>query len=397
MSHPLQDPAFFHDPYPTFAALRSSSPVRHLPAADGRSSYLVTGYAEARAAFADPRLSKDTARFFAGRESSRNLHPAVSQSMLATDPPRHHRLRSLAAKAFTPGAVERLRPYIERVAEELLDRWVPGEPTDAIEGFAAPLPVTVICQLLGVPEPDRPAVRAWSNELFAAGRPDRIDAASHAVAEYLAELLAAKRRAPDDSLLTELIRAREGAAQLSEDELVSLAVLLLVAGHETTTNLIGNGLLALLQHPGALRRLREEPALAATAVDELLRYDSPVSTATFRFTTEALTLGGIDIPPGCPVLIAPGAANRDPRHFTAPDQLDLTRDARGHLAFGHGIHRCLGSALARAEGEIAFRACASRFPDLRLAVPATELAWRHTRLMRGLSALPVLPVRRPSS
>ncbi|WP_441247866.1 cytochrome P450 family protein [Kitasatospora sp. McL0602] len=387
----LQDPAFFQNPYPTYAALRSASPVQKVPAGGGRSSYLVTGYTEARQAFTDPRLSKDTARFFAGKDTGRNLHPAVSRSMLATDPPQHTRLRSLVTKAFTPGAVRRLRPYIESLAGELLDQWAPGEQTDVIESLAVPLPVTVICQLLGVPEADRSSLRAWSNELFAAGQPERIDAASHAVAGYLADLVAAKRRVPDDNLLSDLIRARDGEDKLSEDELVSLAVLLLVAGHETTTNLIGNGLLAMLQEPDALRRIREHPVLADVAVDELLRLDSPVSMATFRFTTEAITLGGTDIPAGSPVVIAPGAANRDPARFVEPDRLDLDRDTKGHLAFGHGIHRCLGAPLARVEGEIAFRSVAERFPRLRLAVPSTELRWRHTRLMRGLESLPVLP------
>lgn len=391
MNNPLQDPGFFRNPYPTFAALRSTSPVQQVPGGGGRSSYLVTGYAEARAAFTDPRLSKDTAAFFAGKDTGRHLHPAVSRSMLATDPPRHTRLRSLVTKAFTPGAVTRLRPYITAVTDELLDAWVPGEPADAIGSLAVPLPVTVICHLLGVPDADRAAVRTWSNELFAAGRPERIDAASHAVADYLADLIAAKRRTPDDSLLNDLIRARDGADRLSEDELVSLAVLLLVAGHETTTNLIGNGLLALLQTPDSLHRLRDEPGLADAAVDELLRYDSPVSTATFRFATETVTLGGTEIPAGSPVLIAPGAANRDPARFPHPDRLDLDRDTTGHLAFGHGIHRCLGAPLARAEGVIAFRTIAARYPDLHLAVPTGELEWRHTRLTRGLVALPVRP------
>ncbi|MEY9948559.1 cytochrome P450 [Kitasatospora sp. GAS1066B] len=391
MSNPLQDPAFFQDPYPTFAALRSSAPVMKMPGGQGRPSFLVTGYAEARAAFADSRLSKDTAVFFAGKDTGRRLHPAVSHSMLATDPPQHTRLRHLVTKAFTPGAVARLRPYIESVVDKLLDQWTPGEQTDAIESFAVPLPVTVICQLLGVPEPDRADVRVWSNELFAAGQPERIDSASHTIADYLADLIAAKRRTPDGSLLTDLIRARDGADRLSEDELLSLAVLLLVAGHETTTNLIGNGLLAVLQAPGSLDRLRKEPELVDAAVDELLRFDSPVSMATFRFATEAISLGGVEIPAGSPVLIAPGAANRDPAQFSEPDGLDLDRNTKGHLAFGHGIHRCLGAPLARAEGEIAFRAIATRFPRLRLAVPSAELQWRHTRLMRGLETLPLLP------
>ncbi|MFD7714854.1 cytochrome P450 [Streptomyces sp. NPDC059814] len=390
MTDPLQDPRFFQDPYPAYARLRDTAPVQRVPTgSDGRYSFLVTGYAEARAAFADPRLSKDTARFFAGRPSRRDLHPAVSRTMLASDPPRHTRLRRLVSKAFTTGSVERLRPYIQSVTDGLLDEWTPGGQADLVAGLAAPLPVTVICRLLGVPEADRPAVSAWSDELFAAGEPDRIDAASHALAEYLTALIAAKRRAPDGSLLHDLVLARDGEDRLGEDELLSLAVLLLVSGHETTTNFIGNAALALLQDPGSLARLLDEPETFDGALDELLRFDSPVGIATFRYSTEALTLGGTTIPAGVPVLISPGAANRDPARFVGPDGLDLGRDAGAHLAFGHGIHRCLGAPLARAEGEIALRTLFTRFPRLRLAVPAQEPDRRRTRLMRGLRSLPV--------
>ncbi|MFF3765349.1 cytochrome P450 [Streptomyces sp. NPDC001922] len=388
--NPLQDPRFFRAPYETYARLRSTAPVQKIPAgSEGRHSYLVTGYAEAREAFADPRLSKDTARFFADQPTRRTLHPAVSQSMLAGDPPQHTRLRRLVTKAFTPGAVDRLRPYIQGVTDELLGQWAPGERADLVAGLAGPLPVAVICRLLGVPDADRAEVRTWSNDLFSAGEPDRVDTASHAVANYMAGLIASKRRSPDGSVLQDLIQARDGADRLSEDELVSLAVLLLVAGHETTTNFIGNAALALLQSPESLTRLRHEPDLLEAVLDELLRFDSPVGIATFRYTTEAMCLGGVAIPPGVPVLIAPGAANRDPHRFTDPDELDLDRDAGGHLAFGHGIHRCLGAPLAKAEGHIALRALITRFPDVRLAISADELEWRRTRLMRGLKSLPV--------
>ncbi|MEU4359350.1 cytochrome P450 family protein [Streptomyces virginiae] len=390
MTNPLQDPSFFQDPYPTFAELRGAAPVQKVPTgSDGHYSYVVTGYAEAREAFADPRLSKDTGRFFAGRPPARNLHPAVSRSMLATDPPQHTRVRKAVGPAFTAGPVARLRPYITDVVDELLSDWEPGGQADLVASLAVPLPVTVICELLGVPGGDRSMVAQWSNDLFAAGRPDRIDSASHSLAGYMAELVASKRSTPDGRLLHDLL-VRSGEGQVTEAEVVSLAVLLLVAGHETTTDFIGNALLALMQHPDALARLREAPELIPTALDELLRFDSPVSIATFRHSTEALTLGGTDIPAGVPVLIAPGAANRDPAAFARPDRLDLAREATAHLAFGHGIHRCLGAPLARAEGEIALRALLTRFPAIRLAVPGEDLRWRQTRLMRGLEALPVL-------
>ncbi|MFF7178488.1 cytochrome P450 [Streptomyces sp. NPDC008121] len=391
MTDPTQDPRFLQDPYPAYAAMRSTCPVQPMSGSGGRLSYLVTGYTEAREALGDARLSKDTAVFFADKQSRRRLHPAVAHNMLAGDPPQHTRLRTLVTKAFTTGAVAGLRPFIARVADELLDRWPIGEPFDFVAGLAVPLPVIVICELLGVPQADRSDVQRWSAQLFAAGEPDVIDSASHSMADYMTGLIAAKRRDPGSSLLDRLISARDGDDHLSEEELVSLAVLLLVAGHETTTNALGNVLLALFQHPGELNRLRTHPNEIPAALDELLRFDSAVSTATFRFTTEAITLGGTDIPVGVPVQVVLGAANRDPKRFPEPDRLDLGRDATAHLVFGHGIHRCVGAPLAKAEVEIALRAVLTRFPGIRLAVPASQLQWRRTRLVRGLESLPVLP------
>ncbi|WP_329454800.1 cytochrome P450 family protein [Streptomyces sp. NBC_01497] len=379
-------------PYAVHDHAHSGGPVREVPNGQGRTcSYLVTGYDAARQALADPRLSKDTQVFFAANPGGRDLHPALSRTMLATDPPGHTRLRALVTKAFTTGAVSRLRPRVQQLTDDLLDRWPsgPGGEVDVVEALAVPLPVAVICELLGVPESDRPDVRRWSAALFAAGAPATTDAASHAVASFMARLIAAKREAPGRSLLDGLIAARAGDDRFTEDELVSLACLLLVAGHETTTNLIGNAFLALLLRPAAGSRLRENPDRIAGALDELLRFDSPVSTATFRHATEPLTLAGTDIPAGAPVLIALGAANRDPRRFADPGQLDLDRDAGGHLAFGHGIHRCLGAPLARAEAEIALRSVLARFPGCRLAVRPEQVRWRTTRLVRGPASLPV--------
>lgn len=392
MSDAAEEPRFFQDPCTAYDRLRSAGPVQQVPGGpEERPGYLVTGYAEARKALADPRLSKDLKAFFAGRPPRRDLHPAVARTMLATDPPRHTRLRALVTKAFTTGAVTRLRPYIQEVTDALLDRWpTEGGEADAVTGLAQPLPVTVISELLGVPEADRPDLRRWSADLFAAGRPDRIDAASHAVAGYMSGLIAGKRRRPGTTVLDDLIAARDGDDRLAEDELVSLAVLLLVAGHETTTDFIGNALLTLLRHPDALARLREDPESVPAALDELLRHDGPVSIATFRYTTEPFVLGDTTVPEGTPVLVSPAAANRDAARFPEPDRLDLDRDAGGHLAFGYGIHRCLGAPLARAEAEIALGSVLTRFPALRLAGDPGGLEWRRTRLMRGLVSLPVL-------
>ncbi|MFJ8768919.1 cytochrome P450 family protein [Streptomyces clavifer] len=391
MTDPTQDPRFLQDPYPTYAAMRSTCPVQPVPAGSGgRTSYLVTGYAEAREALGDARLSKDTAAFFAGKGSQRRLHPAVAHTMLASNPPQHTRLRKLVTKGVHNRSRTELRPFIAQVTEELLDQWPVGEQFDFVAGLAVPLPILVICELLGVPEEGRSDIQRWSAELFAAGRPDVVDAASHSMADYMTSLIAAKRLSPGTSLLDRLISARDGDDHLSEEELISLAVLLLVAGHETTTNFLGNAVLALLQHPAQLHRLRENPDDVPAVLDELLRFESPVSTATFRFTTEAIRLGGTDIPAGVPVLVALGAANRDPKRFPSPDILDLKRDTAAHLSFGHGIHRCVGAPLAKAEAEIVLRMILTRFPEVRLAVPSDRLAWRHTRLVRGLASLPVL-------
>ncbi|MEW2399989.1 cytochrome P450 [Streptomyces sp. NPDC046862] len=389
MSNPLQNPEFFANPYPAYAELRGSCPVQKIRTGRTTTSYLVTGYAEARAAFTDPRLSKNATAFFADKPSQRNLHPALSQTMLDSDPPEHTRMRRLVTKAFSTATVQRLRPYIQQVTDELIDAFLPHGRADLVEEFAVPLPVTVICEMLGVPEQDHKAIREWSAELFAAGHPDRIDAATHTLADYMTDLVQAKRRTPDSGLLADLLAARDNGDQLSESEVVSLGLLLLVAGHETTANFIGNAVLALFQHPQALNRLRDHPDLLNGAVDELLRYDNPVNIATFRYTTKAITLGGVHIPAGEPVLISPTAANRDPDRFPVPNRLDLDRDAVRHLAFGRGIHRCVGAPLARAEADIALTTLLRRCPNLQLATPAEQLQWRPTRLVRGLESLPV--------
>ncbi|OEJ34146.1 cytochrome P450 family protein [Streptomyces subrutilus] len=386
---PLRDPRFFADPYPAYDRLREGCPVQRIPTGSGgHHAYLITGHAEAREAFTDPGLSKDTARFFADRPSNRDLHPAISRNMLASDPPAHTRHRRVATRLFTTGRVRELRPFITRVVDELMTGWRPGTDIDLVADLAIPLPVTVVCELLGVPEADRATLAARSHDLFDATDTARVDAASHHIGDYLTDLIDTARANPADGPLHSLLRdCDEGG--LDRDETVSLAALLLVAGHETTTHFIGNAVLALLRHPDALDRLRRDPDLISAALDELLRFDSPISVATFRHSTRDLRVGGIDIPAGYPVLISPGAANRDPSTFPAPNHLNLDRDATAHLSFGHGIHRCPGAPLARAEAETALRTLLTRFPNTRLTIPADSLTWRQTRLTRGLTALPL--------
>ncbi|MGK4581720.1 cytochrome P450 family protein [Kitasatospora sp. HPMI-4] len=389
---PFADPEFYRDRYPTYAALRGRSPVLRIPLGGSAGpAVAVTGYEQARQALSAD-LSKDTAAYFADRPSGRSLHPAVAHTMLHTDPPAHTRLRRLVVRAFTSSTVDGLRPCIRHLAEHQTKSWEPGSEVDLIADLAGPLPVAVICQLLGVPVADWGVVRALSTDLFATGDNSRIDAASHDLADYMVQLIATKRSRPDQALLSGLIAVRDADGdRLSEEELVSLGLLLLLAGHETTTAAIGNAVLALLQNPAELEGLRAHPHLIPAAVDELLRYDAPVSIATWRHAAHTVQLGEVEVAAGTPVLVSPGAANRDPGKFTDPDRLDLRRpDAASHLSFGHGIHRCLGAPLAHAEIETTLQVLLKRFPDLRLAVPADELRWRHSRLIRGLESLPVL-------
>lgn len=316
--------------------------------------------------------------------------------MLDSDPPRHTRLRRLVARAFTARRVESLRPRVQQITDELLDAMAarPDRRADLIAAFAAPLPMTVICELLGVPGLDRQRFRSWSGEIVAPL--NGVGADPRAVEEmtaYLLELVAAKAEDPGEDLLSALIRTRdEDGGRLSPDELIGMAFLLLVAGHETTVNLIGNGVRALLAHPDQLAALRADPdALIDGAVEEMLRYDGPVQHATYRFAATDLELGGVSIEAGSSVLVALAAADRDPARFAhpGPDVFDIRRTGPGHLAFGHGIHFCLGAPLARMEARIAVRALLDRFPDLAEAPDAGPPDWLPGSLMRGVTRLPL--------
>jgi cytochrome P450 len=392
------DADFFADPYSLYARLRAENPVARARTPVGLPVWVVTRYDDARRALNDPRLAKNAAGFAQVLER----HPLpperqavfaqeLSQHMLSSDPPDHTRLRKLVSRAFTMHAIAAMRPRIEAIAAGLADQMAAGPPeVDLLDAFAFPLPMSVICDLLGVPDAERTTFRRWSNTLLSsdgdgAGR----TAAGMAMAQYLSALVAEKRARPADDMLSAIVAASEDADRLSADETVSMAFLLLVAGHETTVNLIGNGLLALLRSPDRLEELRADPELIPRAVEEFLRFDGPVNLATFRHTTEAVDIGGVTIPPGEVVLVALASADRDPGHFPAADDLDLHRDAAGHLAFGFGLHHCLGAPLARLEGDVAFRTLLARFPDLALAVEPDELSWRASILMRGLTRLPV--------
>lgn len=391
------DAAFFADPHARYAQLREERPVARAVTPVGLPVWLVTRYDDARAALADPRLAKDSDGFAAVIERQQLPPEAqavfaqeLSRHMLSSDPPDHTRLRKLVGRAFTVRAIAGLRPRVEAIAAGLADRMAAGpDEVDLLDAFAFPLPMAVICELLGVPEGERTSFRRWSNTLLTSdGAVEARTAAGMSMATYLTALVEEKRARPAGDMLSAIVAAAEDADRLSADETVSMAFLLLVAGHETTVNLIGNGVLALLRRPDRLAELRADPALVPAAVEEFLRLDGPVNLATFRHTTEPVPIGGTTIPAGEVVLVSLASANRDPAHVVAPDELDWHRQV-GHLAFGHGIHHCLGAPLARLEGEVAFRTLLDRFPDLALAADPDELTWRQSILMRGLTRLPV--------
>jgi cytochrome P450 len=382
---------YFQDPLAYFARMRAEAPVTPVTTPGGGRTWLVTRYAEVRAALADPRLHKEWATKLQPADSSADpVFGYLSVHLLNMDPPGHTRLRKLVTKAFTARRVAALRPRIEAITSSLLDEMARADHVDLIESFAFPLPITVICELVGVPAADRDRFQAWSHAVVSSVvSPEEFRDAAAGMYHYFTGLVAAKRRSPADDLVSALIAARDDEDSLDERELIAMLFLLLIAGHETTTNLIASGTLALLTHPAELARLRATPALLPGAVEELLRYSNPLNHATERFTLEPVSIGGVTIPAREWVLCVTSSANRDPARFTDPDRLDLGRDASGQLAFGHGIHYCLGAPLARLEGEIAFGALLSRFPALSLAVPVDRLRWRPSSLIHGLEVLPV--------
>jgi len=379
---------FRRDPHPVYAQLRAHRPVHRvrLPEEDGgQESWLIVGYEEARAALADPRLAKDGTRIgFMSLDEE-----LIGKHLLSADPPQHTRLRSLITRAFTTRRVAELQPRIQQITDELLDTMLPQGRADLIESFAYPLPITVICELLGVPEIDRTEFRKISNDVVVPTSAESLRDAFVRLADYLDDLIESKRGAgPGTDLLSELIRTTaEDGDRLSPDELRGMAFVLLVAGHETTVNLITNAVHALLTHPDQLAALRADMNLLDGTVEEALRYEGPVESATDRFAAEPLEIAGVQIEKGEWVRIGLAAADRDPGRFPTPDGFDIRRDSRGHVAFGHGIHHCLGAPLARLETRVALRSLLERAPGL--ALDGQPGAWLPGVLMRGVRSLPV--------
>ena len=384
-------PEFYQDPHALYEQLREEGPVRRVVMPDGRPGWLVTDYDDARALLADPRLSKEAAGLVQllppGLEGP-FISPLLA-NMLFADPPDHTRLRRLVSRAFTSRAIERLRPRIERAADELLAGLPRDGRADLVGHYALPLPVIVICELLGVPAADRAAFRQWTLGFVTDIAPAEMARINEEMTAYLRALIAAKTQSPGEDLLSELAQVTDEGGGLSPQEILSMAFLLLTAGFETTVNLIANGLLALLRHPEQLALLRSDGSLLPGAVEEFLRYDGPVHTATLRFTVEPVAVGKTEIPAGQLVFISLLAANRDAARFSRPDQLDITRESGRHLTFGHGIHHCIGAPLARLEGEIAIGRLLARCPGLRLDADPASLRWHDGVLMHGLHSLPV--------
>ncbi|WP_405807990.1 cytochrome P450 [Streptomyces sp. NBC_00210] len=397
---------FATDPYPAYTWLRENSPVHRTTLPSGVEAWLVTRYADAKQALADQRLSKNPAHHDEpAHAKGRTGIPGERKADLMThllniDPPDHTRLRRLVSKAFTPRRVAEFAPRVQELTDRLIDGFVAKGEADLIHEFAFPLPIYAICDMLGVPREDQDDFRDWAGMMIRHGGGPRGGVARSVkkMRGYLAELIHRKReglrQGGDDDLISGLIRASDHGEHLTENEAAAMAFILLFAGFETTVNLIGNGVYALLCNPDQRHRLQAsldagESGLLATGVEELLRYDGPVELATWRFATEPLVIGGQEIAAGDPVLVVLAAADRDPERFAEPDTLDLSRRDNQHLGYGHGIHYCLGAPLARLEGQTAIATLLRRMPDLRLAGDPADLRWRGGLIMRGLRTLPV--------
>jgi len=405
----IDEDAYFRNPSAFFSHLRETQPVAAVQMPDYGRMWVVTRYADVRAGLADPRLAKDLHHWPTGPRAWPSQAVNLHAHMLHRDPPDHTRLRGLIQKAFTPRRIAQLRPRTVEITTALLDDMASagggGDVVDLLTRFARPLPITVLSELLGVAEADRAWIEVAVVDYDIRKDRERI---TRELAVYFTDLIAAKRAEPGDDLVSALVRVRDDtdaadnaadtvahntadnpSAGLTDTELLSGVFQLVMAGFDTTVNLIASGTLALLTHPEQLARLREESSLLPAAIEELLRYTNPLNHATDRFTTTDVTIGDVTIPTGEWVLLATSSANADPERFPDPDRLDFGREPGGHVSFGHGIHYCLGAPLARMEAEVAFGALIERFPKLSLAAAPEDLRWRPGSLMHGLEALPV--------
>ncbi len=385
-----------------YARARVEDPVfRAIGPVSGNPFWFLTRYDDCVKALKHPRigknlranLTKDEADRYVGEaQSDDDPFEVVNYHLLNMDPPDHTRLRALVHKAFTPRMVDNLRPRIHQIADELLDEMASHDELDLLARYAFPLPITVIAEMLGVPAADRDRFRDWSNTILFSTDPDEAVPRVMEFAMYMQEMIDARQAEPRDDLISALVQAEEAGDKLDRMELMSMIFLLLVAGHETTVNLIGNGMLALIEHPAEMARLRagiDDDELLRSAIEEMLRYNGPVETTTFRVAFEDIDFGDAVIPRGEAVMVALLAANRDPAVFPEPNRFDITRQPNRHIAFGSGIHYCVGAPLARLEGQIAIRSLVKRFPRLTLAVDFDDLVWSENLLLRGMKSMPV--------
>lgn len=382
-----------------YAKLREEAPVCGVRLGSGIYAWLLTRYDDIVAALKDERLANDRRNAPTRNRPKReqllyHMFGALNRSMLASDAPDHARLRGLVQKAFTAGRVEQMRSRIESLTEQFLEAPLRRGHLDVVRDYALPLPTTIIAEMLGVPESDRERFHHWSDAILTLNAMEvlgMLRAAPFVVKfrSYIRKMVRLRRQQPQDDLIGALVQAEEAGDRLSEDELVAMIFLLLIAGHETTVNLIANGTLALLENPAEMERLRAQPELMASAVEELARYQSPLEFGNVRWARTAIKMDGVPVAAGDPLLLSLASANRDPQQFESPDKLDLTRSPNRHLAFGQGAHYCVGAILARMEGQIALTNLLRHCPDLRLAVPRERLRWRKSLVLRGLESLPV--------
>ena len=394
------DGQFVANPFPMFAQMRSMGAVVQvpLPFGDGTNkAWMVTRMEEAVQVLKDKRFTVDRSVIDPGDSSRQRAEQAgnppdfLANSMISVDEPDHRRLRGLVSKAFTPKYISSLRPSIQHIADELLDKVQHQGSMDLVQEYAYPLPINVISDMLGVPQKDREQIRAWSQAMVGGDRSNWQERVGkmRAFSNYIVQLVAEKRHHPQNDLVSQLIQQEEEGDHLSEPELLSMVRLLIFAGHETTSNLISIGTLMLLDHPDQLEKLKADLSLVPLTVEELLRINGPVLTPLPRFAVEDVELGGQHLRKGDFVLTVLASANHDETQFTHPDELDIARSLNRHIAFGQGIHICLGAPLARLEGDIAFTTLLRRMPNLRLNAPRESISWRGNFTLRGLNSLPV--------
>ncbi len=395
----FSEPMFRADPYPVYAALRQNAPVVSMKSPFGTNSWLITRYEDVVNGLKDSRFSSDSRRHQTEQNQMQawwmpRVFSILQYSMITSDDPVHQRLRNLVHVAFTPKRIEHMTTRIEQITNTLLDQAECKPEIDLVKEFALPLPLTIISDLMGVPEDERTGFYrdiAPFMESLAGSSLKMLSQFPNAtrLMHFFERMIDLRRREPQDDLITALVQAEQEGDRLTEDELLSMIFLLLLAGHETTVNLIGNGTLALTQYPDQLQLLHENPALIDRAIEELLRYSNPVEHGTNRFVSEDVTLHGVTIPKHSSVLLMLASANRDEAAFEKADRLDLARSPNRHVAFGLGAHYCVGAPLARLEGKIAIHALVQRYPNLKLMVRPEQVPWRTAVAVRGVKSLPI--------